>query len=785
MTRDPDKVRAVEERFRGLVETLPQLVWTCGADGACDYLSPQWVQYTGVVESEQLGFGWTERLHPDDRQLAVDAWTTASTSGTAFDVNFRIRRHDGIYRWFKTRAMPKTDEHGNLLGWYGSNTDIQDLFEAQATLSSLNKELELRVERAVAETKKSHRDIEKLAHQLKEAQRLANLGSWDYDVASGEVVWSDELFRSFGLDSAHDLPLSLEQQADVFEPDSWVRFSRAVAHALATGEAYRLEVQFFFPDGTPRWSLASGECKRNAKGEIVGLYGTAQDITELKLTQLQLERNSGRMRLVTAAARIGFWELDVVHGRLIWDDVMHDLYGTNPRTFSGSLQDWTERVHLEDLPGTQEAFQQSLAGGEPFEATFRIVRPDGTVKYLGGLAIVHRYADGSAERAVGVNWDLTERKEAELSLRASEHLLRDFVRHAPAAIAMLDLNLCYLQASERWLTDYGLDGQDIVGRCHYDVLPDMPERWKEIYQRVLAGAVEGCNEDSYSRVGAPREWLHWEARPWRDSQGKIGGLILFTQVITARKQLELQIRTQTKELERSNHDLEQFAYAASHDLQEPLRAVSGCASILQRQYQNQLDAHADELIQHVVDGAGRMQTLILDLLTYSRVGRLGLQHTRVQTESVLKEALLLLDGAVQESQAVVDYKFMPVVMGDSAQLRQLFQNLLGNAIKYRSSDPPEVCLSVRRISREWEFSIRDNGIGIDPKHLGRIFRLFQRLHSRTEHPGTGIGLALCEKIVNSHGGQIWVKSEPNHGSTFYFTLPVIDGESNDESQEVH
>lgn len=787
MNDEPGKTDIEEEHFRNLVETLPNLLWICQLDGTCDYSSPQWSEYTGLPESEISGFGWLEHVHPEDRQRASDIWKTASETSTSLVMKFRIRSSDGDYRWFKTRAVLQTDQREQLQKWYASATDIQEMSETQAALQELNQELESRMAAAVAEVKESHADLEDLTWQLKEAQSLANLGSWGLDVETGKVTWSEELFRSFGLDPNTDEPLNLEQQAEVFEAESWKSLNQAITHALETGEGYRLELQFSLPDSSPRWILASGECRLNPNREIVGLHGTAQDITQLKLTQLQLEHNSERMRLATEAARIGIWDFNIESGQLVWDDMMHDLYGTEPETFSGTFQDWASSIHPEDLEPTQSAFQQCLAQEATFESTFRIVKGDGTVKYLGGLAMIHRRQDGSAERAVGVNWDLTEQKQAEFSLRASEHLLRDFVRYAPVAIAMLDSNMRYLQASERWLTEYNLEGQEIIGRCFYQVSPQIPEHWKEIHQRVLAGSTESCDEECLPQRDGANEWLQWEARPWKNAHGRVGGLILYTRFITNRKRMELQLRSQKDDLERSNRDLEQFAYAASHDLQEPLRAVSGCAQILQSRYKDKLDSGADELIQHVVEGASRMQTLILDLLAFSRVGRIGASFTTFRVDKAIDEALLFLDSSIRENQAQVSFEPLTdvTVTGDFALLRQLFQNLVGNAIKYRSSKPPRIQIAVHRDDQEWVFSVQDNGIGIKSEHFTRIFGLFQRLHSRTEHPGTGIGLALCEKIINSHGGRIWVSSEPGHGSIFYFTLPVPNGDHLDDVQKIY
>jgi light-regulated signal transduction histidine kinase (bacteriophytochrome) len=257
-----------------------------------------------------------------------------------------------------------------------------------------------------------------------------------------------------------------------------------------------------------------------------------------------------------------------------------------------------------------------------------------------------------------------------------------------------------------------------------------------------------------------------------NSDGSVGGVLFFTQVITARKKMELELQTQAQALEKSNAELEQFAYVASHDLQEPLRAVAGCSQILQRRYGAQLDAGGEELIRHIVDGADRMHRLIHDLLAYSRVDRQKIELVPVDAGDAVRRALANLSEAIREAGASVACDTLPTVPADPAQLTQLFQNLIGNAIKYRGHAAPRVGVAVQQTGAEWEFSVRDNGIGIEPQYFERIFNLFQRLHTRNEYPGTGIGLAICKKIAQRHGGRIWVKSVPGHGSTFYFSIPV-------------
>ena len=240
---------------------------------------------------------------------------------------------------------------------------------------------------------------------------------------------------------------------------------------------------------------------------------------------------------------------------------------------------------------------------------------------------------------------------------------------------------------------------------------------------------------------------------------------------TKRRQAERELQETAAKLARSNADLEQFAYVASHDLKEPLRAISGSIQILQERYRDRLERSADEVIKHTVDGATRMQTLIDDLLTYSRLTTREAPLEATDCSQIVQEVLANLKSAIDESKVIITYDALPVVKADSTQLLQVFQNLVGNAIKYRSQRTPRIHVGVENKGEEWLFSVSDNGIGIAPQYADRIFRIFQRLHTRKEYSGTGIGLAVCKKIVERHGGRIWLESELEEGSTFFFTLP--------------
>ncbi|MEJ5199406.1 MAG: ATP-binding protein, partial [Anaerolineae bacterium] len=331
-------------------------------------------------------------------------------------------------------------------------------------------------------------------------------------------------------------------------------------------------------------------------------------------------------------------------------------------------------------------------------------------------------------------------------------------------------------------TDAELTGNHLLSFADLIVEEDRQRVWDEIQDAIARRASYVIEYRIRTRNGDLR-WVWEKGSGVFDDSNTLVALEGFISDITDRKQAELALQQALEELKRSNTDLERFAYVASHDLQEPLRTVSSFVQLLGERYQGQLDADADEFIRFAIDGVKRMQTLINDLLEYSRVNTRQAPLQPTDANMALDIALWNLNQAIAEAEASVTHTPLPIVLADATQLVQLFQNLIGNAIKFRGAEPPQIHISARQISQAgevtasatmWEFAVRDNGIGIAPEDHERIFGLFQRAHSRQQYPGSGIGLAVCQRIVERHGGRIWVESQPGQGSTFFFTLPAAE-----------
>ncbi len=372
---------------------------------------------------------------------------------------------------------------------------------------------------------------------------------------------------------------------------------------------------------------------------------------------------------------------------------------------------------------------------------------------------------------------VVERKRAEEALRQEREMLDRVLQLSPDHIYFKDRQSRFTRINLALAKWFGLkDPSEAVGKLDSDFFASehATQAFADEQAIMRTGQSIAGKEEKEAWPDGRVTWVLTTKTLLFDQQGAAVGIMGVSRDITDRKLSELELARKADELARSNAELEQFAYVASHDLQEPLRMVASYTQLLSRRYKGKLDAEADEFINFAVDGASRMQQLIQDLLSYSRVTTRGKALSLAPAETACSAAIGNLHESIKDSNASVNFGPLPVVLADTTQLTQLFQNLIGNAIKYRNERKPEIQIAAKPDGKEWIFSIRDNGIGIEPQYFERIFQMFQRLHTRKEYSGTGIGLAVCKKIVERHGGRIWVESQPGQGSTFLFTFPKME-----------
>lgn len=386
---------------------------------------------------------------------------------------------------------------------------------------------------------------------------------------------------------------------------------------------------------------------------------------------------------------------------------------------------------------------------------------------------------GSTNQIIGINvaaLEITDIKMADKALKKSEEKLRLAIEGANAGMWFWNLEKDIFEWTDRYKTMFGIDPDPKMSYNDFlkSVHPEDREKVINATQRVMQYGEDFKVE---LRTIWPDRSIHWVyslGRLFYDVQGKPKEMIGIAIDITPSKVAEQELQETLKQLKRSNAELEQFAYVASHDLQEPLRMITSFLQLLQRRYEHQLDSDANEFIQFAVDGAARMQELVNDLLTYSRIGRKTGKFEDVNTEDILKQITFDSRVLIEENNADISYENLPVVWADYTQLVQVFQNLISNSIKYNEQERPTLHISAEKKVNDWIFKVKDNGIGIDSQHGDRVFKIFQRLHGRDEYEGTGIGLAIVKRIIEQHGGMIWYDSKPGEGSIFYFSIPQGD-----------
>jgi PAS domain S-box-containing protein len=620
--------------------------------------------------------------------------------------------------------------------------------------------------------------------------------------ADGHIFWYNqrwyeytgttfEQMEGWGWQTVHD-PAMLPKVLDRWKA------------AIGLGTPFNMEFPLRRVDGHFGMFLTQVIPARNSEGRVVRWFGTNTDVTELRRAEEVRER---------LAAAVESSDDAIICKSL--DGTITSWNRGAAKIFGYSAAEAMGRSMLTLIPDERAREESEIMArigrGETVDhfETLR-VRKDRKLIHVSVTISPIRDSSGTIVGASKVARDITERRLAEIALKQSlaarEDALKELFdqkfaldQHAIVAVTDVQGTISYVNDKFCSLSQYSKE--ELIGQNHRILNSGHhpKEFFQEMYRIIASGKVWHGEIKNRSKDGSAY-WVDATVVPVLTAEGKPRQYVAIRTDITERKraeerleaqaaelqktrdELEIRVKERTvdlananKVLERSNVELQQFAYISSHDLQEPLRMIASYTQLLARRYKGRLDSDADEFITFIVDGCNRMQGLIQDLLIYSRAGTNGKEPCEAAGEDALQGALTNLRMTIEQSGAVVTHDPLPAITTDETQLTQVFQNLVGNAIKYRSTAAPRVHISATKNgSNEWIFSVRDNGMGIAPQYFERIFVLFQRLHGREEFEGTGIGLAICKKIVEHMGGRIWVESQLEKGSTFFFALPVRD-----------
>ena len=790
-------VRESEERYTLAEQATNDGVWDWNPATGSNYMSPQWKTLLGFKNDElpNVEASFFSRIHPDDGALVRESVRLHTEENRPYCVELRLRCKDGSYRWFESRGEAIRDEAGKVVRMVGSMSDITGRKLAAQRLA-----IQYEVIRILSDSPALDDAVRRTMQAICEGLGATMGAVW-------EVCPTENLVRCLDLWHVPDRDLgefpAITRQI-TFAPGVgmpgrvwhsgeplWIpdvasdsNFPRApyAAHAglhaafgfpirhgsevLGVLEVFSKEIQE--PDDELLQMM-------NGIGSQIGLF------IERKQAEEELARREHKYRQLFESSRDAimtlfppYWKFTSANAATL------ELFGVRDEQEFTALGPWD--LSPERQPdGELSSFKAQRAIATAMEHSSHFFewihqRTDGT-PFPATILLTRVELEGRTGLQATVR-DVTEQKRAEKELTLVSNRLLLATRAASIGVWDFDPVNNILIWDDEMFRVYGVPREKFTGAYEAWQATVHPEDLPREMEKVRMALANEQEFDSEFRVIWPDKSIHHikaNATVFWDASGKAARMIGTNWDITAQKRAEEELAHTVAELARSNADLAQFASVASHDLQEPLRAVAGCVELLQRRYGDKLDAQAAEWMQLTVEGAKRMQTLIRDLLAYSRVGTRGKSFERTDASTALDLALANLATAIRESGAVITHDPLPSLVADPTQMAQLFQNLIGNALKFCKERSPEIHVGAQRGKEGWTLSVRDNGIGIEPQYRERIFVIFQRLHKRAEYPGTGIGLAICQRIVERHGGRIWVESEPGKGSTFYFTIPHNGG----------
>ncbi len=689
---------------------------------------------------------WWEQVHPDDAARLRAALETIGAEQTMLVSEYRIRHRSGEWRWVADHALLHRDAAGEMARVVGIMIDITAR------------------KRAEEEVRQSRERFQAAAGALSDLIWTNNAKG---EMEGEQPGWGGFTGQTYGEYQGYGWSGAVHPEDRQPTVDAWNR-------AVAQRSDFAFEHRVRRHDGVWRLFAIRAVPLLDERGAIREWVGVHTDITDRRQAEEALRQSEERFRQVAESMPQVVWStnplgvLDYVNAR--WTELTGcDLAATNAGSF---------RRHMpaEDLAVMDAAWVKAARTGEPssFECRFPRVA-DGSLRWHLVRSIPVRNANGEIVKWLGTSTDIDEQKRAAEALRLSEWRLRFTLDAAHFGSWELDPGTRRWQRSGLHDAIFGYETplRDwTYERFLEHVLAEDRDGVDRLFRESLeVGGAWNC-ECRIRRAGdGAIRWIWISGKTAPDAYGMPGLMLGLTSDITERKEAEAALARANQELVRANADLEQFGYSASHDLQEPLRNVMIYSELLARRYGSQLGPEALEILEYLKGGASRMEILIRDLLEYTQVRKV---ESLEESDAIqaMADALANLANGIEESGAEITHGHLPRVAMHQVHLQQLLQNLIGNALKYRSQRTPRVAIEAKRRGAEWIFSVSDNGIGIDAQYRERIFGLFKRLHTAQEYSGTGIGLAICQRIVERYGGRIWVESEVGKGSTFFFTVPA-------------
>jgi PAS domain S-box-containing protein len=795
-----------ENYFRRLADTVPVMLWITRPDGHCTYVNQKWYDYTGHPPEETLGQRWISVVHPDDVDQMMTAFREANARQLPFNLEYRIKGSDGLYRWILDSGSPVFDKQGAFEGFIGSVINIDQRKQAENAVRLREGQ------------------FRQLADSMPQIVWTATADGYvDYYNKQWYLLIGEE--NQYGNNSflAHVHPDDRERCLT-----SWLEVVRTV-------EPYEIEFRFKVkpPIDAYSWFLVRARPIKNEHGHVIKWYGTCTDIDEVKRIEHTLRESEERFRVVVNSAPVMVWMSDPQKRFTFFNKRWLEFTG---RSMEEELWDgWKDGILEEDLNSGLAVYNAAYEHRNDFEVEFRLRRHDGEYRWIVCHGIPRFSYDGSFLGYIGSSIDIHERKtiRIELENRVAERThelsqknqaLEETTRELKEINQQLEQRHEELrQSEERYLRmtneveDYaiillskegyienwnkgaekikGYTADEIIGK-HFRIFYSHADQQQGLAERLISEAIQhgkSTFEGWRVRKDGSTLWAYTVITALHNDRNDIIGFSKVTRDLTQRKLAEdrlkmyaEQLEQKNRELERSNSELSSFSYVASHDLQEPLRKIQAFGNLIQQRDVANLSDTSKDYFERMVKAAVRMQNLIDSLLEFSRTTTARKNFEATDLNILLDEVKKELGHRIEEKKAVIESSHLPALTIIPFQFRQLLSNLISNSLKYSREDgTPVIEIKANYIKAKElhekaalpgkdyvQFTVADNGIGFEQEYAEKIFELFQRLHGRNEYTGSGIGLAICKKIVENHHGFMRAESEPGKGATFYFYIPV-------------
>jgi PAS domain S-box-containing protein len=685
---------------------------------------------------------FSQRLHPDDKNRVLQDLQEAAKQESEYESEYRVIWPDGSIHWVQAKGRLVRAELGRPVYLRGVMMEVTERKKREEALQE------------------SHENYQRIVETASE-------GIWVIDENHITTFVNQKMAEMLGYTPEEMIGNSTFD----YTPSEDLEAGREALERRRAGQSEYAEWSLRHRDGRMIFLSTAATPILEKNGRYRGAFAMCSDITERKQIERKLRESEERLASALEAAQMGTWVWNNKAETLLCSETLIRLWGYEPSEWKNSIDQFWKRLHPDDYSTVQGMRDQAWLAGY-FEVEYRVIWPDNSIHWIYAKGRAQFDREGNPERFTGTAMDATRKKQAEIALRRSKETLQAIIDNTPAVIYMKDRNSRLVMVNKGLEALMGQEAESLIGRSDHDFWKsEYADRLRDNDLKVFETGRPLQTEEKIAIDGEERTFLVNKfpvyVESWDDFV--VCGISMD---ITEQKKSENDLRVLSAELQRSNKELEQFASLASHDLKEPIRMVTTYLQLLHKKIAAELDETSRSHLGFALENSKRMCDLVDSLLKYARVGSRQLEVEEVEVNALMGEVIESLGSVIDESKTRIDVKRLPSVRADRIQLSQVFQNLVSNAIKFtRKEDQSKLSVSCEETNGEWIFVVEDNGIGIEPQYRDEIFDVFRRLHSHSEYPGEGIGLATCKRIVERHGGQIWVKPSALGGAAFYFTLP--------------